>query len=877
MKRALLICAAVATGAIAATSPKLRLSEAQDITPVRVQAELTLDPHKKDFTGVVEIQIKVNRPSSIVWLNATGIKISAASLKSSGKNWNAKPILGGDDFVGLQLDTDLPAGPADIRIQYTGVIREGEAVGIFHASDSGEDYLYTQFENTDARRAFPCFDEPFYKIPWQITLLIPERDRAVGNTPALSDHAEAGVRKIVFGETKPLPSYLVAFAVGPLEFIEAGAAGKNRTPVRIIVPKGRAPEAKYAAEVTATILTRLEDYYGIPYPYEKSDHVALPINSNGAMENAGLVTYQRSMILSKPETDSLARQRGYAIVAAHELAHHWFGDLVTTSWWDDIWLNEAFAEWMGLKLVSEWKPEWNIAVTEARSKLGAQGADSLISARKIRQEIATNGDIANAFDAITYNKGAAVIAMFENWIGPDEFRKGVRAFLQQYAFRTVTSGDFLDSLSSSSKKDVTKAFSSFLNQAGVPIVSVSLDCKDRPKLHLEQSRYLPIGSKGSAAQVWSIPVCVRHGEGQRDRECTLMSQPVMDWNLQTKSCPAWIEANDKAKGYYRVDYQGGLLEALTSGDLMKRLTAAERADLMGNAAALVAGGKLALPDALHIVETLRNDSSRQVTELGIGIAAGINRDLVSDELRPNYERFLRKNFGQRARDLGWVAKAGEDDDLRLLRPRLLSTVATLGGDETLANQARVLADTWLQDRKSVAPEIVEAVLQTAAYYGDTALYNRFLAEYQKTQDAQDKQRLLLAMSAFRDPNAIQIGFQELISGRIRVTEALPLLRAGMGWNATRMLAFQYVKSHLDELLRGNPLVLGISLGAYLPTVGTGFCDAAGRQEVADFFTPLNSKYDGAARNLARALETIDLCIAQVAAQGRPVAEFLKRY
>ena len=415
----------------------------------------------------------------------------------------------------------------------------------------------------------------------------------------------------------------MAFGVGPFDYVDAGKTGRNHIPVRIVTPKGHADEAKYASEVTATIITRLEDYFGIPFSFAKSDQLAIPVTFGfGAMENAGLVTYAQTIILAKPSRDTTNRQRAYASVAAHELAHQWFGDLVTTAWWNDIWLNEAFATWTEQKILREWKPKWNTDVSDVSSKLGAQTEDSLIAARKIRQDIVAKDDISNAFDGITYQKGAAVIAMFENWVGPDNFRKGVRSYLTQYSSGNATAPEFLDSISSASKRDVSAAFSTFLNQAGVPLVSVALDCKQgAPTLHLEQQRFVPLGTKAPEAETWQIPMCVRYGTGvSRETACELITQPKQDWKLKTSTCPAWVEANNKGLGYYRIDYQDGLLNALTAGDVDQRLSAPERVDFMGNASALSGAGKIAAGDALALVPTFANDPARQVVESSLDLA-----------------------------------------------------------------------------------------------------------------------------------------------------------------------------------------------------------------------------------------------------------------
>ena len=546
----------------AGTKPTLRLPES--VAPTSYKVELTLDPAKETFSGLISIKIDVKTSVKTIWLNATGISVSEAWLKTSGRSLSAKASPSGEDFLSLDFPSEVPVGSAELTIHYTGKVRLQDSSGVFRMEDNGNKYIYTQFESTDARAAFPCFDEPSYKVPWQLTLTVPTSDTAISNTPIAHETKTDSGKTYVFKQTKPLPSYLVAFAVGPLEYVEAGTAGVNKAPVRIVVPKGHADEAKYAAEVTATILTRLEDYFGIPFPYEKSDQVAIPTTFGfGAMENAGMVTYGQTIILGNPARDTINRQREYVSTAAHELAHQWFGDLVTTAWWNDIWLNEAFATWMEQKLVAEWKPEWKTRVDDVDSKLYAEEEDSLVTARRIRQEIKTKDDISNAFDGITYQKGAAVIGMFESYIGPAEFRKGVQSYLKQYAFRNATAPEFLDAISTSSKKNITKPFSTFLNQAGVPVVSASLDCgQASPTLHLEQQRSLPMGAKAEGQQTWDIPVCVKTSAGAGAQEsCTMIDRPKQDMKLSAKSCPPWVQMNKDAIGYYQVDYRGGLFES----------------------------------------------------------------------------------------------------------------------------------------------------------------------------------------------------------------------------------------------------------------------------------------------------------------------------
>lgn len=880
MRLPILLLAAVSMWA-ADGPPKARLAEVEDAQPKSYRAELTLDPAKNTFSGVITIAFETPKPLGMLWLNQNKIVISSASIRSGGKDIPAAVVPGGSDFVGLRVPSNLPAGPAVATIHYTGSVNEKNTAGIFRENESGNWYILTQFEATDARAAFPCFDEPAYKTPWQITLHVPSAAAAISNTPVVSEKTAGATKTVVFGETKPLPSYLVAFGVGPFEFVNAGTAGKNKVPVRIVVPKGRAEEAKYAAEVTATILTRLEDYFGIPFPYEKSDQVAIPNAAGfGAMENPGMVTYDQNLLLADPKNDRINRQRTYASVAAHELAHQWFGDLVTTAWWDDIWLNEAFATWMERKLIAEWKPEWKTRVSDVADAQHAAAEDSLVSARMIRQQIRSKDDINNAFDNITYQKGATVIGMFENWMGPQEFRKGVQSYLNHYRFRATTAGDFLDSLSSSSGRNVTKAFSTFLNQVGVPLVSVALDCaKGAPSLHLEQKRFLPTGSKGSADQTWNLPICVRFGTGADGQtQCFLMTQPAETVALkEANSCPAWVQANDRAIGYYRVEYKGGLLDALTAGDVGKRLNAPERASLMGDASALSSSGRLSAAAALRLVEVFHDDPDQHVVSDAMAIALAPVADLVPPNLMENYQRFIAKNFGPRAHALGWNPKPGESDDAKLLRPGLLRLVATWGNDQQLASQARTLTDRWIADHSVLDPNLVASVLGTAAFYGDKTLMDRLLAEVAKSKNKQVRQSILAAFGHFRDPAAIEAGMNAVAGGSVPFMEGAGLLFNGQTDARTRAMPLRFLKGHFQQITSRMPTGGGFDFGAVLPRVGAGYCDLKSRNELKAYFQPLTTQYVGAPRALDQTIEAIDLCIAKKAAQSRSVADFLARY
>ncbi len=878
MTKLVFLAALLAFTVSAAEPPTLRLPG--DVQPVRYRLDLTLIPEQDTFTGQIEIDLDIRRPAETVWLNARNLSLDNAKFVAAGRTRTAKILPGGKEFAGFALPTAIAAGTAKLQVAFHGQLNKNGSDGLFKEEDAGNWYIYSQFESIDARQAFPCLDEPSFKVPWQLTVHVKKQDNAVSNTPILSEASEIGDRKrIVFAETKPLPSYLVAVAVGPFDFVNAGKAGKNRTPVRMITPKGKAAQAKYAAEVTGPLLEALENYFGVPYPYEKLDIISVPL-FGGAMENPGLITYVQSLMLRDPAQDGIERQRGYANVVAHEMAHQWFGDLVTTAWWNDIWLNESFASWMASKIVDHWKPEWNTKIDEQNSRLGAMDQDSLISARQIRQPIESNDDIANAFDGITYAKGEAVIGMFENWVGEAAFQRGVQQYIRQYSWRNATAGDFLDSLSSAGSPAIPRAFSTFLDQAGVPLVNVKLTCEGQgATLHLSQKRALPLGSTGSTGQTWQVPVCVRYGDadGSSHRECMLLSETSADWKLrETKACPAWVQANADGKGYYRAHYEDDLSDKLLA-DGGKRLPAAERVAALGDVAALTLMGEIKAGAALGLAAQFARDPVRQVVESAIDITAGVRDNLVPKELLPNYVRFVDKTFGERADQLGWNARPPDTAETRLLRARVVPLVAQWGGDRVLAAEARQLAERWLADRNAVDPDIVGAVLGTAASSGDEALYKKLLAALPTTQDRQQRGFIFGALGAFRDPALVRSAMELVLKPDIDLRESNAVLFGPLSNPDTRALPFEFVKRNYDAIVARIPAGSTFGFGEFLPGVGGAFCDEKSAQEVASFFEPKVDRFPGTRRNLAQTLESIRICVAYKAAQQDSVAEFLRKY
>ncbi len=854
-----------------AKPPELRLPGGA--RPLRYEVELALDPASEDFAGTIVTELELARPTRVLWLSAEEIAVEAATFEAGGARIPARAISQHKDFLGLAVERPLAAGKAKLTIRYRGKAHRNDGDGIYTFQEGGAWYAATQFQATDARQAFPCFDEPSFKVPWRLTIRTKQELLAIANTPVESEQvAPDGTKTVRFAETRPLPSYLVAFAVGPFDTVDAGKT-RGGAPIRIVVPRGHGKEVAFPVQATRPLVDLLEDYFGIPYPYEKLDIAAMPVFNAGAMENPGLITYRQALVLTKPGEETLNKQQAYAGITAHEIAHQWFGNYVTLAWWDDTWLNEAFANWMGTKVIEQWKPAWDAPVERVASKARVMGQDSLDAARAIRQPIATEDDIQNAFDGITYQKGEAVLTMIERWVGAETFQKGVRAYMKQHAWGSATYADFVGAMSEASGKDLRPMFDSLVLQSGVPLVSFELACARGapPRLSLGQRRYRPTGSQIDPQRTWRLPVCVRWGAGkERGRDCTLLQAETTELPLSAKACPDWVLPNEAGLGYYRMQPKGDLLDRLLAR-APKVLSLAERVGLVNDVNALVASGDVQNGVALALLDSLSKDRSRHIVDMSIELIGGLE-EMVTPQLRPNYERLIRRLFRARAVELGWQGRKSETDDNKQLRPALLALVAGQGRDPELGKQATALAWKWLDDHKAVDPELVGVVLSVAAGRGDQQLFDRLLADARKAADRTERARLLNALGSFIEPRLVNQAMAIMLTDQFDLREGLGLMQGGFQNPATREVAYKFVIDNYDAITNKMPPMYR----PYMAFTLTALCDDARKAEAEQFFRPRIEKLDGGPRILAQALEQLSLCAAAKKAQTPGVVAYLKK-
>lgn len=862
MTRAALCCwlAAMALWTQAAPNP-MRLTD--QVTPLAYRLALTVDPDQPRHSGEVSIDVDIKTETPVIRLHASRVEVSTAELTMAGQVYPATVTVGDQEQIELRFALTLPVGRAMLRLRFDGRIEDKASRGLFRQKEGGDWYAFTQFEASAARRAFPAFDEPGWKVPWTLVLTIPDRLSAFSNTAVAREVAlSAGMKRLEFLTTKPLPSYLVAFGVGPFDVLDGGMAG--RTPVRFITPRGRAAEASYAASMTPAILGQLEAYFGQAYPYDKLDVMAMPITLGfGAMENPGLVTFSSRLLLAKPGQETVNFRRSFVAVQAHELAHQWFGNYVTMAWWDDLWLNESFASWMGDKITDQVMPEWHFDAAVQQARAHAMRTDRLASARRIHQPVQDAEALASAFDSITYSKGQATLAMFEGWLGVERFRAGVRRYLSQHAWVSASGEDFVSALSAGDG-ELANALRSFTEQPGIPRVSVTLNCDAKPTLKLAQSRFLPRGSEAAAGSVWHVPLVVRTPGGSVQ---VLLKEANGSLSLPDAVCPAWVEANANGAGYYRPVYAPGqLLRRMREGDSSVNEILAN----LDDAKALSESGDLPLSEALTLALRYAGHPRREVVDAALSMVSAV-APLIAGEQREDYAALWQRAFGERARALGLIGRGSESDDDRLLRARWLVHLVQEGRDQGLRVQARQLAQAWLKDRSTLSGADRALVLRSAAVDGDRPLFDALVQAVLSSKDRVERGDIYNALARFEMPELALAARQLWLSKEHDIRE---LLTVGRDRNNTETVG-EGLLSFMSDNFAAIAVRLPAETVSRLPRYFSGFCAVDKADQVAQFAVRV-AGLEGGASTLKQTLETIRLCAAYRDLQQADLAAFLLR-
>ncbi|WKE66945.1 M1 family metallopeptidase [Gallaecimonas kandeliae] len=821
--------------------------------PSHYSLTLWVNPDQQSFKGEGEIAMTLSKASDHLWMHAKDMsQLQIQAQTQDGELLDAK-VETKDDSGVIKVSFAKVLEPQKLTLKVTYQAPYNQSLeGLYKVSEGGRNYAFTQFESIDARRAFPGFDEPRFKVPFDITLAIPKGMKAVANTPEVSRKEEGDWTYIQYATTKPLPSYLLAFAVGDLDIVDwqpmpKTALRDHAVPLRGVAVHGKGEKLKYALEHSAGIVQTLEDYFGIPYPYKKLDIIAVPDFAAGAMENPGAITYREQLLLMD-EDAPFWQKRSYASVHAHELAHQWFGDLVTMPWWTDIWLNEAFATWAGNKAAATWAPDWGYDLGIAQGAQRAMSADSLVNMREIRQPILSNADISNAFDGITYQKGGAVLKMFEYFVGPKTFQKGVHQHLVDHAWGNATAEDFVGAIAKAANNPaINHAFMTFLTQTGVPKVAVETHCEDgKASLHLTQSRYLPLGSKGDPNRTWDVPFCFS-ADGQR--HCQLLTEKETD--IPLAHCPKTLLPNADGTGYYRFsvsDWQP-LVAALPT------LPKGEALAVLDSFNAALADGSLSVDDYLAQMPTIAQLKDRELATAPMDQLTFIleHQSQDKDARRAQYQAW----YGPRLATLGLATRAAESKDDTLLRNSLVYFLAETAKAPLLRAQLGEAAKAYMAGKPSgISPDLTGLALDVWVQDTGRPAFEALKAQLAASEDSVVRQRAVQALASTEEPQLSKEVLDMALTGPLRVNERFMIMGDQAYSDRTRAATYDWFKANRQAVEAMWPA----AHRKRIVSAFSGFCSDEMAKDLADYFGKLN--YEGGERNLKGAVESIELCSAR---------------
>ena len=830
---------------------------------------ITLQPNLETFTftGQETVDIQVLEATSQIVVNVVDLEIQSCSLSRDGEaSLEAACSLDKDaETLTLDFGSAISPGSASLNIAFTGELND-KLRGFYRSQYQDPDGVTrslatTQFESTDARLAFPCWDEPAKKASFQVTLIIPSDLSAISNTGVLAESdAGPGLKSVQFGETPIMSTYLLAFVVGDLVSTEADYTGPGvQTKVGVWTTRGNEEKGHFALDTSVKLLSFFNEYFDIPYPLEKLDHIAIPDFAAGAMENWGAITYRETALLVDPVNSSAGTRQRVAEVVAHEMAHMWFGDLVTMEWWDDLWLNESFASWMGTKAVDWLFPEWAMWTQFVNMDTNrALSLDGLKNSHPIEQEVKDPAEVSQLFDAISYSKGASVIRMLEQFLTPDVFRQGLRRYLSAHEYGNARTEDLWSALEEVSGQPVTAIMDSWVKQMGYPVLQVTAETSgDSVELTLDQERFVYDKSEDDAApdsQVWRVPVGVSSGDGPP--QTMVMENARERLRIPGGSSKPWFKVNPDQTGFFRVNYSPEDWQQLIPAISSLELPATDRLGIQNDAYALSRAGILGVSQFLSLAQAYSNEDDASVW----GDLASNLRDidlLLSDQ--PYHESFrssCRDLFGPAARKAGWDARPGDGHLDALLRSTVLSQAGVYGDQETI-DQAGSRFRGYLEDHGTVHPDLRGVVLSLAAQSGDRNTYDRMWQLEGETSLQEEKIRVLVSLSRFTQPELLQETLDRSLTDAVRSQDTISVVTAVASNPGGRQLAWDFVKDQWEEFDRRYG---GGGFGLMrLVSVCGNFTTADHLADVEDFFE--SHPAPAAERTIRQAKERIRLHIS----------------
>jgi len=842
----------------------------RDVLPRRYALHVEVDPTSgPEYRGEVTIELELAKPARTIALHAADLSLANVEVEAAGVRQPGRVTLDPSrELARLAFAKPVAAGPARLRIGFAGRLRH-DLRGLYAAASGERRYAFSQLEAADARRFFPCFDEPAFKARLQLEVTTAVANAVVSNGPVeASEAAGPGRKRMRFAETPPLSTYLYALCVGELEASRPERCGP--TEIRIWHVPGKGQLTAFALETARETLTRLERYFDLPYPYAKLDLVAAPDFEAGAMENAGCVLFRETLLLVDPDTVTLAEKKRVAEVVCHELAHMWYGDLVTMAWWDDLWLNEAFATWMAFQIVDDWMPGWKMWLDFEHHRAAALGLDALGNTHPIYTTVRTPADATQNFDLITYEKGASVVRMVERYLGPEKFRAGVRLYMRRHREGNTVAADLWRALGEASGEKIEPVVRAWIEQPGFPQLEVRVEQRaGQAELALRQQRFRAKPGAAAAGARWPIPFVARIGEGggatRLERRLVAKASERIPLGAGT---PRFVYGNADEGGFFRPLHDAEGLRALVAS--LGSLTAVERMGLVGHQWAFVRNGHASVESLLELAAALGNEREPDVL-----LALRAPLAFLDDQVAPaaggdvvaRLRAFLAQTFGPAFEALGFDPAAGEPDEQRLRRAALLGLLGPVAEWDPLVREAEKRFEAYLGDRRSLEPNLAEAVVALAAQHGGADRFDAFRAAERDAATPQERRRFLLALADFREPALVTRTLELSLGDAVPTQDVAMLLARALANRAARESAWRFVKKRWSVLRRRMPPMLVTRLVEATPALQS----PAWKQDVAAFFRA--ARVPTAERALKQALERFDLN----AALRRRAAPGLRRW
>ncbi len=847
----------------------------KDVEPVHYNIEIKTDLENFTFSGKEDITINIKQPTSIITLHAVDLKINKVCLMVGDEVINARRVSFSKkkETVSFHFGRELN-GSATLKIEYDGVLND-KMHGFYRTSYNVNGIMKygaaTQFEATDARRAFPCWDEPSCEAKFSVTLIVPKNLTALSNMPIISEepYGDSDLKRVTYDTTPIMSTYLLAFVIADLESIES--TDRNGVPIRVWTTPGKKEQARFALECALHTLPYFSDWFDIPYALPKLDMVALPDFAAGAMENWGLITYRETAMLVDPENSAVTARQRVAEVVDHELAHQWFGNLVTMAWWDDLWLNEGFASYMGPKAVDHQFPEWDIWTQYvADDFLVALHKDSLKNTHPVEVPVKNPYEISELFDAITYKKGSVVNRMIEHYLGEEDFRKGLNIYLNRHAYGNARTEDLWQALEDVSGKPVKAIMASYTKQPGYPVVIVRSERHGEELiLSLEQRRFMLDGKKGKKNQIWKIPVGILTSN-TRDPIFKYMESQNMDFPLKLE-VGEWIKLNPSQSGFYRVLYSSELFNNLTQAVESGKIETVDRLGFLDDVFALSHAGFIRTSQALTALSAYRYETNFSVW-VAISKNLGFLHNLISGEQwREAFNAFARGFFRPIALSKGWD-KSTEDSHIDImLRSLALRNLGSYGDVPTI-EEAKERFRNFVNGG-SLDPDLRHTVYRLVAENGGEEEFERLLRIYDSTDLHEEKNRVLSAMGGFRTEGILRAVLEFAFSEKVRPQD-LPIALSSVGQNPWgRSLAWEFVKRNwqaiMDRYHNGGLFLIG----RIIEGTTTAFTTLDKFQDVKGFFK--THKVPGAKRTIKQSLEMIRLNITVLNRDREDIKKWLE--